>query len=54
MNEKYGFIFVEFYKDYYFPGHVVRGHVIVDLFNPIKNKNFVIRLVGKEYLGKYT
>ena len=28
--------------------------MIVDIFNPIQKKKLIIRIAGKEYLGKHT
>ena len=43
------------YKPFYFPGEIVRGSIILDLFNPLpKDKNQVyLRFSGREHVGKY-
>ena len=57
VNNEYGFILIECYKSLYFPGQILRGHIILDLFNPLPShvpKKLMIRIVGKEFLGKNT
>ena len=32
-NEKYGYVFIHYYKPFYFPGEIVRGSITFDLYN---------------------
>ena len=55
LNEKYGYIYIHTYKPFYFPGEIVRGSIILDIFNqlPSKFKKVMIRITGREYVGKH-
>ena len=41
-------------KPYYFPGQTVRGYAIIDIFNALNNKSLILRVKGKENIGKFT
>ena len=55
LDDKYGYILIHTYKPFYFPGEIIRGSIILDLFNdlPKKIKNVHLRFVGRENVGKY-
>ena len=55
VHSKYGYIFCHVYKPFYFPGEIVRGSIILDLFNPLpKTKNQInLRFSGREMVGKH-
>ena len=55
IHDKYGYVFIHTYKPFYFPGEIVRGSIVLDLFNdlPKKCKNINIRFSGREMVGKY-
>jgi hypothetical protein len=54
VDNKYGYVFAQCYKPFYFPGELVRGSIILDLFAdlPKNSKKVYIRFTGKEHLGK--
>jgi hypothetical protein len=54
VNDDYGYIYIQLYREYYFPGSTVKGVILLDLFNPIRNKTLTIRVKGKEYPGKFS
>ena len=55
VHDKYGYIYVHTYKPFYFPGEIVRGSIILDLFNtlPKDNKKVTLKFMGREVVGKY-
>ena len=55
MDKKYGYVYIHTYKPFYFPGEIVRGSVIMDLFNdlPKQHKKVKISFLGREMVGKH-
>lgn len=53
-NANYGYSYISFYKDYYFPGQTVRGYAMINLFNDLPSKKILIRVKGKEIPGKHS
>lgn len=53
--DKYGYIYVHVYKPFYFPGEIIRGSIILDLFNPLPKKynEIKLRFYGFENVGKH-
>jgi hypothetical protein len=53
VNDKYGYIYIHIYKPFYFPGEIIRGSIIIDLFNPLtKSFNEIkLRFSGREMVG---
>lgn len=53
VNEKYGYIFIHVYKPFYFPGEIIRGSIIIDLFNPLPKdvKEIKLKFCGREMVG---
>ena len=39
VHDKYGYLYCHVYKPFYFPGEIVRGSIILDLFNPLPKLN---------------
>ena len=52
-DEKYGFIQVNTFKDYYFPGQIVRGYAVLTVFNELKEKSLILKVRGFEMPGNY-
>eukprot|EP00347_Sterkiella_histriomuscorum_P006308 403353261 len=55
----YGYSYLHFYKNYYFPGQTVRGYFYLDLFNDVNSPNsqaqsIVFKIKGKEFPGKHS
>lgn len=55
INEKYGYMYIHFYKPFYFPGEIIRGSILMDLFNPLpKNVDELkLRFSGREMVGTH-
>lgn len=55
VDDKQGYMYIHLYKPFYFPGEIVRGSIIIDLFNPLPKKNNEIKLkfYGYENVGKH-
>lgn len=55
LNEKYGYIYIHTYKPFYFPGEIIRGSILLDIFNPLpKNcRQLQLRFTGREMVGKH-
>ena len=55
VHPKYGYLYCHVYKPFYFPGEIVRGSIILDLFNPLPKANNTInlRFSGREMVGKH-
>jgi hypothetical protein len=43
------------YKPFYFPGEIIRGSIIIDLFNPLPktNNEIKLRFNGREMVGMH-
>ena len=43
------------YKPFYFPGEIIRGSIILDLFNnmPKKYRSIMVRVTGRENVGHH-
>lgn len=56
VDDRQGYIYIHLYKPFYFPGEIVRGSIIIDLFNPLPKKVDEIKLkfYGYENVGKHT
>ena len=56
LHPKYGYFLIHLYKPFYFPGEIVRGSIILDVFNPLpkSNKKVNVRFVGREYVGRHS
>ena len=50
-DEKLGFIQVSTFKEFYFPGQIVRGYAVLTAFNEIKEKEIHFRVSGVELPG---
>ena len=55
FNQKYGYVYIHTYKPFYFPGEIIRGCIILDLFNdlPKANKKVMLRFKGGEEVGRH-
>jgi hypothetical protein len=53
VDEKYGYIQVNTFKDYYFPGQIVRGYAVLTAFNELREKTLQLRVRGVEMPGNY-
>jgi len=55
VNSKFGYIYIHLCKPYYFPGEIVRGSIILDVFNqlPKNYKQISIRFLGREVVGRH-
>ena len=55
FSPEYGYIYVHIYKPFYFPGEIIRGSIILDIFNdlPKKCKKIMLRFKGGEDVGKH-
>ena len=54
FDERYGFMQVNTFKDYYFPGQIVRGYAVLTAFNELKEKALHLKVHGVEIPGTYT
>jgi hypothetical protein len=52
-DEKLGFIQVSTFKEFYFPGQIVRGYAVLTAFNQIKDKEIHFRVSGVELPGAH-
>ena len=50
LDPKLGYAYIHTYKPYYFPGELVRGSIVLDIFNdlPKKYKQVMVRFSGHE------
>jgi len=50
-----GYMYVHTYKPFYFPGEIVRGSVLIDIFNPLPkdSKTIYLRFSGREHVGRH-
>ena len=55
MNQKYGYVTIETYKPFYFPGEIVRGFILLDIFNDLPShfKQVNVSFTGREMVGKH-
>jgi len=55
VNEKFGLVFIHTYKPFYFPGEIIRGSIVIDLFNPLPKalNEIKLRFSGREMVGMH-
>ncbi len=52
MDDSMGYIMITLNRPYFFSGQTVRGSIIIDAFNSIREGTVMFRVKGKEYPGK--
>jgi len=53
LDDRYGYMNVCTFKPFYFPGQIVRGYVVMNVFNTCSSKKLMIRIKGYEIPAKY-